>query len=72
VPSRVQQKDAKPASPVPRGGLQIMGLVLIVMALLAVYSNVQKARRHTIETVIITPAPAPSVPNLAVPLPGNP
>lgn len=32
-----------------------MVLILVVMALVAVYSNVQKARRGKIETVTITP-----------------
>jgi hypothetical protein len=45
-----------PASRVPRGGWLAMGLILLAMALLAVYSNVQKARRAQIETVTITPA----------------
>ena len=38
------------------------------MALLAIYSNVQKARRDQIETVTITPAPPPRLAErLAVP-----
>ncbi|HMJ06938.1 MAG TPA: hypothetical protein VK474_11830 [Chthoniobacterales bacterium] len=48
-------------SPAPRGGLQLMGLILVCMALLAVYANVQKTRRAQIETVTITNAPAPAV-----------
>ncbi|MGI9086604.1 MAG: hypothetical protein ACR2HH_02520 [Chthoniobacterales bacterium] len=43
----------------PRSGLQLMALVLVVMALLAIYANVQKARRADIETVTIIPAPSP-------------
>lgn len=35
-----------------------MALVLVLMALLAVYSNVQKAHRDTVETVTIAPAPS--------------
>ena len=44
----------------PRGGLQIMALILAAMALLALYSNYQKARRDEIETVTITPAAPPA------------
>jgi len=35
-----------------------MALILVMMALVAVYSNVQKARRDKIETVTIAPAPS--------------
>ena len=37
-----------------------MAVILILMALLAIYSNVQKAHRDTIETVTIVPAPSAS------------
>jgi hypothetical protein len=57
--------EKEPASPAPRNGLQLMALTLFAMALLAVYSNVEKARRDQIETVTITPltqkaAPTPT------------
>jgi len=42
-----------------------MALILVAMALLAVYSNWQKARRDQIETVVITPAP-PATPTPSV------
>ena len=35
-----------------------MGLILLAMALLSLYANVQRARRASIETVTIVPAPA--------------
>ncbi len=35
-----------------------MALILLVMALLAIFSNVQKSRRDQLETVTIVPAPA--------------
>ena len=44
----------------PRGGFIAMGAIVAAMALLAVYSNVQKARRDKIETVTITPAASPN------------
>jgi hypothetical protein len=47
-------------SPAPRGGLILMAVILGAMALLAIYSNVQKARRPQIETVTVTPAASPS------------
>lgn len=53
----------QPEARAPRAGLQLMGVILIVMALLAIYSNVQHARRDQIETVTITPlsaTPSPS------------
>lgn len=40
-----------------------MALILVAMALSAIYANVQKARRAQLETVTITPAattPTPS------------
>ena len=43
-----------------------MIIILVAMALVAIYANVQKARRNKIETVTIIPAtsatPAPSSP----------
>ncbi len=60
--------DASPPEPlVPAGGLQVMALILVAMTLVAVYSNVQRARRSQIETVTIapaapTPTPAPLAP----------
>ena len=35
-------------------------VVLIVMALLSIYANVQRFRRDKIETVIVTPVETPS------------
>ncbi|MDQ6656159.1 MAG: hypothetical protein M3Y80_10135 [Verrucomicrobiota bacterium] len=49
-----------PASPAPRSGLILMAIILVAMALLSVYSNVQRARRDQIETVTITPAASPA------------
>ncbi len=42
----------------PRTGLRLMIIIVITMALLAIYANVQKARRHKIESVTVTPASA--------------
>ena len=43
-----------------------MAVILVVMGLVAIYSNVQRARRDKIETVIITresPPPASPTPS---------
>lgn len=60
--------EKTPSTPAPRSGLQLMALVLVVFAALAVYSNVQKARRDQVETVKILPAtpsqsPSPAASN---------
>ena len=50
----------------PRLGVKLMVVILIGLALVAIYANVQKARRDKIERVTITPAstttPAPASP----------
>ena len=46
----------------PKAGIKLMAIIVIAMALLAIYANVQKARRGQIEKVTVVPAtPAPSV-----------
>ncbi|MFN2508430.1 MAG: hypothetical protein ABR589_06620 [Chthoniobacterales bacterium] len=65
-------KTPPPSSPAPRGGLILMGAILFAMALLAVYSNVQKGRREQIETVTIIPASSPIPSPSGSPSPGNP
>jgi hypothetical protein len=40
---------------VPRGGWLAITVILVAMALLSIYSNVQKARRDKIEKVTISP-----------------
>lgn len=46
----------------PRSGLMLMLFIVIGVALVALYANVQKARRDKIETVTIIPvSPPPSV-----------
>lgn len=44
-----------PSNRVPPGGILVMAIILIAMALLALYANVQKWRRDKIESVIVTP-----------------
>ncbi|HVF72116.1 MAG TPA: hypothetical protein VM940_10965 [Chthoniobacterales bacterium] len=40
---------------VPKAGVVLMIVIVISMALLAIYANVQKARRDQIEKVTVTP-----------------
>ena len=49
------------SSRAPRSGLMLMLIIVIGVALVAIYANVQKARRDKIEKVTIIPAsPVPS------------
>jgi hypothetical protein len=43
------------SSRAPRAGLILMVAIVVGTALIALYANVQKARRDTIEKVTITP-----------------
>jgi len=52
----------------PRLGVRLMLVILIGLALVAIYANVQKARRDKIERVISTPA-ASALPAAASPAP---
>jgi hypothetical protein len=53
------------SSRAPRSGLILMLIIVIGVALVAIYANIQKARRDKIEKVTIipllsgTPAPSP-------------
>ena len=59
---RVPTADEEPkSSAAPRSGLILMLVIVIALALVALYANVQKARRDQIEKVTIIPSsPAPS------------
>jgi hypothetical protein len=56
-PSSPREPDS---SPVPKIAVRMMIVILIAMALVSLYSNVQRWRRDKIETVIVTPAASPS------------
>jgi hypothetical protein len=45
---------------VSASGIRIMAIILIALALIALYANVQKFRRDKIETVTVTQAATPS------------
>jgi hypothetical protein len=49
------QNDAN-GSRAPRLGVRLMIVILVGLALVAIYANVQKVRRDKIERVTITPA----------------
>lgn len=44
----------------PPRGMVVIAIILIALALVAVYANVQKSRRDKIETVIVTPLATPT------------
>ena len=49
-----------------------MGLIVAALALLSVYSNIQKSRRDEIEKVTIVPAASPAASPLVSPAAGQP
>jgi hypothetical protein len=53
--------DERPSSRTPKSVLALMLIVIVAMALIALYANVQRWRRAEIETVTITPALSPSI-----------
>ncbi|MEY2560427.1 MAG: hypothetical protein QOG51_842 [Verrucomicrobiota bacterium] len=67
--ARVENSDEKTnpgeGSRASRAGIRLMIIIVIAIALVAVYANIQKARRDKIESVTIipaattTPSPAP-------------
>ena len=56
MPLAEEQKNAAESSRAPRAGVRLMIIIVIALALLAIYANVQKARRDKIEKVTIIPA----------------
>jgi len=52
---QLRSEESKPAR-VPKNFLRLMLVIVIVLALLALYANVQRWRRSQLETVIFTPA----------------
>ena len=50
------QKDGADSSNAPRIGIKLMIAIVIGVALVALYANIQKVRRDKIEQVIVTPA----------------
>lgn len=60
-----EPENAAAESRAPRTGVRLMIVILIGLALVAIYANVQKSRRDQIESVTLypfataTPEPAP-------------
>ena len=59
MPRAEEQKNPAESNRAPRSGIRLMIIILVAMALLAIYANVQKARRNTIEKVTIIPVATP-------------
>ena len=57
VPNSDDKQNADELSRAPRTGVRLMIIIVAAIALVAVYANIQKARRGKIESVTIIPAP---------------
>ena len=68
MPRAEEQKNAAESNRAPRAGVRLMIIIVVAMALLAIYANVQKARRSQIEKVTIIPIATPPP---ATPLPAD-
>jgi len=53
-----EQKSGMDSSPASRTGIRLMVAIVVGVALVALYANIQKSRRNQIEQVTITPASA--------------
>lgn len=60
VESSTDQKSDAELSRAPRSGIRLMVVILTGLALVAIYSNIQKVRRGKIERVIVTPISIPT------------
>lgn len=54
-PANNPESERSDTSRAPRGGVRIMIIILAGLALVAIYANVQRARRDSIEKVIVIP-----------------
>jgi hypothetical protein len=68
VESSTPTEEKPDPSRAPRTGVRLMIVVFIGLALVAIYANVQKARRDKIEQVTITPV-STATPAAASPAP---
>jgi hypothetical protein len=66
VESSNEAENAADLSRAPRTGVRLMIVILIGLALVAIYANVQKVRRDKIERVTITPL-STATPSAALP-----
>lgn len=67
MPRAEEQQNAAESNRAPRAGIRLMIIIVVAMALLAIYANVQKSRRSQIEKVTIIPiaTPPPATPSPA-------
>ena len=67
MPQAEEQKRTAESNRAPRAGVRLMIIIVVAMALLAIYANVQKSRRSQIEKVTIIPiaTPPPASPSPA-------
>ena len=67
MPQAEEQQNPVKSSRAPRAGVRLMIIIVVAMALLAIYANVQKSRRSQIEKVTIIPiaTPPPASPSPA-------
>jgi hypothetical protein len=61
-----EENKAGASARAPRAGVRLMIIIFLGTALVAIYANVQKARREKIEKVMIIPA-ATATPSSATP-----
>ena len=59
MPRAEEPQNAVESTRAPRAGVRLMIIIVVAMALLAIYANVQKARRSEIEKVTIIPVATP-------------
>ena len=59
MPPAEEQQNPIVSNRAPRAGVRLMIIIIVAMALLAIYANVQKARRSEIEKVTIIPVATP-------------
>jgi hypothetical protein len=75
VNERAQPGEERKSAHVPKNILQLMLGIVIVLAAVTLYANVQRWRRNKIETVLFTPTEAPSssgpASSTAAPLPST-
>jgi hypothetical protein len=65
VESSNEAKNASDPSRAPRLGVRLMIVILIGLALVAIYANLQKVRRDKIEQVSVTPVSTVATPATA-------
>jgi hypothetical protein len=69
VPPASEPVQPPDSSRAPRAGLILMGVIVAGTALIAIYANVQKARRDKIEKVTIIPVSSTPIPSTSPAVP---